>query len=141
MLFGQEIRDRLSGAVGAFSRRNGSAHGLHKDLAKQHRSLDNMPSPKDVQPDSERARSSTRNGSASKRPMISNSRPSSSGEPSESRSSRLVSSSSRLSTTQRVQPGFDSKSSFTRATAGTRGSRDDALRSFELLTIGTGKKK
>jgi hypothetical protein len=34
--------------VGAFSRRNGSGHGLHKDLAKQHRSLDNMPSPKDV---------------------------------------------------------------------------------------------
>ncbi|CAL5208028.1 unnamed protein product [Lathyrus oleraceus] len=138
---GQEIRDRLSGAVGAFSRRNGSGHGLHKDLSK-HRSLDNMPSPKDVQPDSDRARSSTRNGSSSKRPMISSSRPSSSGEPSEGRSSRLVSSSSRLSSTQRVQPGFESKSSFTRAaTAGTRGSRDDTLKSFELLSIGTGKRK
>lgn len=94
------------------------------------------------QPDSDRARSSTRNGSSSKRPMISSSRPSSSGEPSEGRSSRLVSSSSRLSSTQRVQPGFESKSSFTRAaTAGTRGSRDDTLKSFELLSIGTGKRK
>ncbi|XP_004497860.1 casein kinase 1-like protein 10 [Cicer arietinum] len=137
---GKEIRDRLSGAVGAFSRRNGSGHGLHKDLSK-HRSLDNTPSPKDVQPDSDRARSSTRHGSASKRPIISSSRPSSSGEPSESRSSRLISGSSRLSSTQRVQPGFESKPSFTRATAGTRGSRDDTLRSFELLSISTGKRK
>lgn len=72
--------------------------------------------------------------------MISSSRPSSSGEPSESRSSRLISSSSRLSTTQRVQPGLESKSSFTR-TAGTRGGRDDTLKSFELLSIGTGKRK
>ena len=92
------------------------------------------------QPDSERGRSS-RNGSTSKRPVVSSSRPSSSGEPSENRSSRLVSSSGRLSTTQRIQPGFESKTtSFTR-TAATRGGRDDALRSFELLSIGTGKRK
>lgn len=92
------------------------------------------------QPDSERARSSSRNGSTSKRPVISSSRPSSSGEPSESRSSRLVSSSGRLSTAQRIQPGYDSKTSFTR-TAAARGGRDDTLRSFELLSIGTGKRK
>ncbi|KAJ1424017.1 Protein kinase domain, partial [Sesbania bispinosa] len=133
---GQEIRDRLSGAVEAFSRRNSSGHGLHNDHSR-HRSSDDVPSSKDVQP---MPRSSSRNGSASKRPVISSSRPSSSGEPSESRTSRLVSSSGRLSTTQRVQPGFESKSSFTRA-AGTRGGRDDALRSFELLSIGTGKRK
>ena len=72
---------------------------------------------------------------------MSSSRPSSSGEPSENRSSRLVSSSGRLSTTQRVQPGFESKSSsFTRASA-TSGGRGNALRSFELLSIGTGKRK
>ncbi|XP_061352924.1 casein kinase 1-like protein 11 isoform X8 [Gastrolobium bilobum] len=129
---GQDIRDRLSGAVEAFSRRNSSGHGLHTDHSK-HRSLND-------QPDSNRARSSSRNGSASKRPVISSSRPSTSAEPSESRSSRLVSSNGRLSTTQRIQSGFESKSSFTRG-AGTRGGRDDALRSFELLSIGTGKRK
>ncbi|XP_027367863.1 casein kinase 1-like protein 10 isoform X1 [Abrus precatorius] len=136
---GQEIRERLSGAVEAFQRKNGSGHGLHNDHSR-HRSSDDVPSSKDVQPDSDRARSSSRNGSASKRPVTSSSRPSASGEPSESRSSRLVSSSGRLSTTQRIQPGFESKSPFTRA-AGTRGGRDDALRSFELLSIGTGKRK
>ncbi|XP_061352922.1 casein kinase 1-like protein 11 isoform X6 [Gastrolobium bilobum] len=134
---GQDIRDRLSGAVEAFSRRNSSGHGLHTDHSK-HRSLNDVPSSK--QPDSNRARSSSRNGSASKRPVISSSRPSTSAEPSESRSSRLVSSNGRLSTTQRIQSGFESKSSFTRG-AGTRGGRDDALRSFELLSIGTGKRK
>ncbi|XP_041000633.1 casein kinase 1-like protein 11 isoform X1 [Juglans microcarpa x Juglans regia] len=132
---GQEIRERFSGAVEAFSRRNGSGHGDHS----RHRSSDDVPSSKDVQPDSERGRSS-RNGSASKRPVMSSSRPSSSGEPSENRSSRLVSGNGRLSTTQRIQPGFESKTSFSRG-ATTRGSRDDALRSFELLSIGTGKRK
>ncbi|KAF4349341.1 casein kinase 1-like protein 10 isoform X1 [Cannabis sativa] len=140
---GQEIRERFSGAVEAFARRNNSGHGLHGDHSR-HRSSDDAPSSKDVQKhDSERARSSSRNGSASKRPVLSSSRPSSSGEPSENRSSRLVSSSGRLSTTQRIQPGLESKTtSFSRnSAAGTRGSRDDTLRSFELLSIGTGKRK
>ncbi|XP_061370776.1 casein kinase 1-like protein 10 isoform X2 [Gastrolobium bilobum] len=130
---GPEIRDRFSGAVEAFARRSGSGLALH-------RSSDDVPSSKDVQADSERPRSFSRNGSSSKRPVLSSSRPSSSGEPSESRSNRLVSSSSRLSATQRSQPGFESKTYFTRA-SGTRGGRDDALRSFELLSIGTGKRK
>lgn len=93
------------------------------------------------QPDSERAHSLSRNGSSSKRAVIGNSRPSSSGEPSETRSSRLISSSGRLSTTQRIQPGFESKSSSFARTANTRSGRDDALRSFDLLTISTGKRK
>ncbi|WCJ24064.1 casein kinase I [Euphorbia peplus] len=134
---GQEIRERFSGAVEAFARRNGSGHADHL----RHRSSDDVASPKDVHPDSERPRSSSRNGSTSKRAVVSSTRPSSSGEPSESRSSRLLSSSGRLSTTHRAQPGFESKSSsFTRATA-TRSGRDDALRSFELLSIGAGKRK
>ncbi|KAJ0092673.1 hypothetical protein Patl1_25620 [Pistacia atlantica] len=137
---GQEVRDRLSGAVEAFVRRNASGHGLHGDHSR-HRSSEDVPSSKDVQADSERARSLSRNGSSSKRVVLGNSRPSSSGEPSENRSSRLVSSSGRLSTTQRIQPGFDSKSSSFARTANTRSGRDDALRSFELLTIGTGKRK
>lgn len=92
------------------------------------------------QADSERPRSSSRNGSSSKKPVLSSSRPSSSGEPSESRTSRLVLSSGRLSTTQRLQPGFESKTSLSRASA-TRGGRDDTLRSFELLSLGSGKRK
>ncbi|XP_057484771.1 casein kinase 1-like protein 10 isoform X1 [Actinidia eriantha] len=141
----QEIRDRFSGAVEAFSRRNGPGTGLHSDNSRhrdhsRHRSSDDVPSSKDVQADSERGRTS-RNGSTSKRVVVSSSRPSSSGEAGENRTSRLGSGSGRLSTTQRIQPGFESKSSsFTRATA-TRAGREDPLRSFELLTIGTGKRK
>jgi len=93
------------------------------------------------QADSERPRSSSRHGSSSKRPVLSSSRPNSSGEPSESRS-RLLLSSSRLSTTQRTQPGLESKSSsFNNRASGARGGRDDTLRSFELLSLGTGKRK
>lgn len=74
---------------------------------------------------------------------MSSSRPSSSGEPSENRTSRLGggSGTGRLSTTQRLQPGFESKSSSFTRVAATRGSRDETLRSFELLTIGSGKRK
>ncbi|XP_012487335.1 casein kinase 1-like protein 10 [Gossypium raimondii] len=139
---GQEIRERFSGAVEAFARRNVSGHGLHGDQSR-HRSSDDVPSSKDAQPDSERTRSSSRNDSASKRPVVvsGNSQPGSSGEPSENRSSRLFSSSGRMSTTQRVQPGFESKSSSFTRTAVTRAGRDDTLRSFDLLTIGSGKRK
>lgn len=103
------------------------------------------------QADSERRPS--RNGSSSKRALMPNSRPSSSGEHNENRASRLSSgnntATTRLSSTHQrtTQPGFESKSSsFTRipATRGTGGGghhRDETLRSFELLTIGSGKRK
>ncbi|CBI37140.3 unnamed protein product, partial [Vitis vinifera] len=94
---GQEIRDRFSGAVETFPRRNAFGSGLHSDHSKN-RTSDGVPSSKDVQADSERGRTS-RNGSTSKRALISSSRPSSSGEPT------------------------------------TKGTRDDPLRSFELLSI------
>ncbi|XP_021899463.1 casein kinase 1-like protein 10 [Carica papaya] len=136
-LGGQDIRDRFSGAVEAFARRNGSGLGEQA----RHRTSDDVPSPKDMHPDSERPCSSSRNGSTSKRAVVSSNRPSSSGDFTENRSSRLVSSSARLSMTQRVQPGFESKSTSFARTAATRSGRDDALRSFELLTIGTGKRK
>ncbi|KAL3531215.1 hypothetical protein ACH5RR_010537 [Cinchona calisaya] len=130
---GQDIRDRFSGAVEAFSRRNASSSGRHGEQHLRHRSED-VPSSKDVQPDSERGRSS-RNGSSSKRAAISSSKPSSSGEPTDGRSSRLMSSSGRLSTTQRIQPGIEAKSSSFSRTAVAKGSRDDPLRSFEFLSI------
>ncbi|KAF9605691.1 hypothetical protein IFM89_018034 [Coptis chinensis] len=134
---GQEIRDRFSGAVEAFARRNNSG----SDPTKQ-KSAEDGPSSKELVPDTERDRtSSSRNGSSSKRAVISSSRPSSSSyEPGESRASRLASSNARLST-HRIQQGFESKSaSFTRATA-ARGTRDDPLGSFELLSIGAEKRK
>ncbi|KAL7124122.1 hypothetical protein ABFS83_14G027000 [Erythranthe nasuta] len=137
----QDVRDRFSGAMEAFTRRNGSsAAGLNGGDHSRHRASEDVPSSKDVQTDSERNRIS-RPSSTSKRAVVSSSRPSSSGEPSENRHSRLGSGSGRISTTQRLQPGFESKSSsFTRASA-TRGVRDETLRSFELLTIGAGKRK
>ncbi|CAN4091104.1 unnamed protein product [Withania somnifera] len=136
----QEIKDGFSGAVEAFTRRNVSGTGLQGDHLRHHRSSEDVPSSKDVQADAERGRVA-RTGSTSRRAVMGSSRPSSSGEPTDNRTGRLGSSSGRISTTQRVQPGFESKSSsFTRVTA-TRGGRDDALRSFELLTIGTGRRK
>ncbi|XP_047333983.1 casein kinase 1-like protein 10 isoform X3 [Impatiens glandulifera] len=146
----QEVQDRFAGAVESFARRNASGAGLRGEQSRQpdhsryHRSSDEAPLSKDAA-DSERLGRSSRNCSSTRRVGgLSSSRPSSSGEPSENRTSRLALGMTRPST-QRVQPGFESKSSsFTRAPAATRGgtsSRDDALRSFELLTIGTGKRK
>ncbi|KAF5727006.1 casein kinase I-like [Tripterygium wilfordii] len=122
---GKEIRERFSGAVEAFSRRNTASPSPHGDVSK-HRTPENHP-------DTEKGRGS-RYGSTSRRAVAASSRPSSSGEPSDSRSSRLLSSSGRLSTTQRV-PGYESKtSSLMRGTA-AKGTREDPLRSFELLSI------
>ena len=91
--------------------------------------------------DSERGRVA-RTGSTSKRAVASSSSPNSSSEPNENRPGRLGSSGTgRLSTTQRLQPGFESKSSSFTRVAALRGGRDDTLRSFELLTIGSGKRK
>lgn len=70
----------------------------------------------------------TRNESA--RAVMSSSRPGSSGELSENRSSKLFSSG-----TQKIQPGQESKPT------ARLGRNDDALRSFDLLTIGSGKRK
>ncbi|KAL5702326.1 non-specific serine/threonine protein kinase [Ranunculus cassubicifolius] len=142
---GQDIRDRFSGAVEAFARRNTSTSGPQGDHSK-HKSPEEGPSSKEVVSETERGRtSSSRNGSSSKRAVMGSNRPSSSScEPGESRSSRLASSSARVSSTtnsSRYQPGFESRSStFTRATA-ARGARDDPLRNFELLSIGTDKRK
>lgn len=82
----------------------------------------------------EKGRSSSRYGSNTRKAVISNSRPSSSGEPSEGRSGRLLSNSGRLTSSQRLQPGFEPKSS-TRAVAPSKGPREDTFRSFELLAI------
>ncbi|XP_076921442.1 casein kinase 1-like protein 9 [Bidens hawaiensis] len=110
----QDVRETLS-------RRNPPG-GSRLELSRNRMSED-VPSSKDVQPDSEKVRSS-RNGSSSKRAsfLSSSNKPSSSAE-----ASRLMSSSgARLSTTQR---GYDAKA------LASKGGREDPLRSFDLLHI------
>ncbi|KAJ7972628.1 putative Casein kinase [Quillaja saponaria] len=127
---GKEIREKFSGAVEAFSRRN-TTSSPRGDNTK-HRTFEDVRLSKDAHHDAEKVRSSSRYGSTSRRAVIS-SKPSSSGEHSEGRAGRLVSSGGRPSTTHRIQPGYEAKqSSFTRT---ARGNRDDPLRSFELLSI------
>ncbi|KAL3647721.1 Casein kinase 1-like protein 6 [Castilleja foliolosa] len=125
---GQDIREKFSGAVEAFSRRNVTSTGRHGEHSR-HKASEDGPS-KDVQLDPERGRTS-RHGSSSKRAAISSSRPNSSGD----LNSRVVSSTGRVSTAQRIQPGVDHKpSSFSRS-AVNKGTRDDPLRSFEFLSL------
>nr|XP_043635778.1 casein kinase I-like isoform X1 [Erigeron canadensis] len=129
---GQDIRDKLSGAVGAFSRKNSSNGGRHEHSRNK---ISDIPSSKDVQPDSERIRSS-RNGDSSRRAATAGNKPSPSVEALESRLSRhIMSNGARLSTTQRVQPQpvFDTKPSGFSRTA--KVGNEDPLRSFEFLSI------
>ncbi|KAF5959240.1 hypothetical protein HYC85_000449 [Camellia sinensis] len=137
---GQEIRDRFSGAVEAFTRRNTSGVRLHGDHSK-HKASDDVPSSKEVQPDSDRGRTSTsRHGSTSKRGVVPTGGRPSSSEPTEGRTGRLVSGNGRPSTSKRIQSGSEPKiMPFSRATASKP--RDDSLQTFELLTIGTDKRK
>ncbi|KAM0944967.1 putative protein kinase CK1-CK1 family [Dioscorea sansibarensis] len=136
---GEEIRDKFSGAVEAFAKRNSSGSGHHGDNNSKHRiHEDSLISSKDAQ-------DSRNGGSSSKRAVISTSRLSS-GEHSEqqfSRTSRLISSgTSRSSNVQKVyQSAHESGSSTLSRNTATRTSHDDHLRSFELLSIGTDKRK
>ncbi|PPS01215.1 hypothetical protein GOBAR_AA19446 [Gossypium barbadense] len=129
---GREIRDRFSGAVEALSKRNISSTSPHLDHSR-HKTVDDGALSKHALPDSDKRRSSSRYGSTSRRAVVA-SRPSSSVEANDAPQNRLASGGGRMSTTQRIQLAFESKTS-SRATPG-RGSRDDhPLRSFELLSI------
>lgn len=93
-------------------------------------------------PDSKRDRVS-RSASTSKRAVISSSQPSSIAEPIEqqlNQTARLVLGSSRPSSAQRIHPGYESKSSLAHTSA-ARITRNEPLRSFELLSIGRERKK
>ncbi|ESW34555.1 hypothetical protein PHAVU_001G162300 [Phaseolus vulgaris] len=123
---GKEIREKFSGAVEAFSRRNPTSSSPRGDHSK-HRGFDEVAVHKDVYHE-EKGRNSSRYGSSSRRAIISSStRPSSSGDHTDSRTGRLTSSVSRPST-RNAQPTYTRSGS-------TRGNRDDPLRSFELLSI------
>ncbi|KAI3787153.1 hypothetical protein L1987_41407 [Smallanthus sonchifolius] len=118
----QDVRETLS-------RRN-PAGGPHHELSRN-RISDDVPSSKDVQPDSEKARTS-RNGSSSRRAsFLSSNKPSSSAEATDGRTSRPTSG-PRLSTIQR---GYDNKPSPTGLSSTSKGGREDPLRSLEFLQI------
>ncbi|GLU07749.1 hypothetical protein SLE2022_246970 [Rubroshorea leprosula] len=125
---GREIRERFSGAVEVFSKRNVSSstptpHGDHS----RHKTTEDVPSTKHVHHDLERRRY----GSTTRK-AITSSKPSSSGELGEVNTNRMVSAGGRQATTQRIS-GYDSRTSTRHVIA--RGSRDDPLRSFEFLSI------
>ncbi|KAL4377413.1 hypothetical protein GQ457_02G004000 [Hibiscus cannabinus] len=131
---GREIRDRFSGAVEAFSKRNVSSTSPRRDHSR-HKTVEGATLSKHALPDSDKRRSSSRYGSTSRKAVVA-SRPSSSGEPNDVSHNRQVSGGSRVSSTQRVQLAFESKTASRAAVV--RGSRDDnphPLRSFELLSI------
>ncbi|XP_057722354.1 casein kinase 1-like protein 9 [Arachis stenosperma] len=128
---GKEVRERFTGGVEGFSRRNPSPRAEHS----KHRTYEDTGVQKELHHDQEKGRSSSRYGSTSRKAIISSTRPSSSGDHTDVRTGRLTSVASRPSTTQRAQPVFENKQATFTRTGSTRGTRDDPLRSFELLTI------
>ncbi|CAL9772094.1 unnamed protein product [Musa acuminata subsp. burmannicoides] len=139
-----ELRERFSGAVEAFARRNASGSAHHCDHSK-HKTLDDaLMSSKDAV-DSEKTRPMYRHGSTSKMAVLSSFRPGSTepSEPQNSRTSRIFSSSSRPSSGQRIQqPVVDSRSSSMSRAAVVRGTRNESLlRSLDLLSLGAEKRK
>ncbi|CAK8543615.1 unnamed protein product [Lathyrus sativus] len=133
---GKELRERFTGAVEAFSRRNPTSSSPRRDHSK-HRGFEDVAAvAKDAHHDQDKGRNSGRYGSSSRRPIISStSKPSSSGDHTDSRTGRLTSSGSRPSTAHRVQPMYETKQPTYTRPGSTRGNRDDPLRSFELLSI------
>ncbi|KAJ8440814.1 hypothetical protein Cgig2_000702 [Carnegiea gigantea] len=128
---GRELRDRLSGAVEAISRRNVSASGDHF----KHRNSQDVTTSRDVQRDTDKGNMSRLSSSSRRAAPASGNRPTSSGEPGD-RAGRLGSNGVRHSSTvQRLHQGIESRpTSRTRASA-SRGIRDDQIRSFELLSL------
>ncbi|XP_074316099.1 casein kinase 1-like protein 10 [Silene latifolia] len=129
---GRELRDRLSGAVEAISRRNTLGSGDHS----KHRSSQDVIKTRDVLRDSEKANVSRVSSSSKRAAGFSSSRPVTSGELGKSRSGRLPSSGVRQSTNiQRLQLGTEARASSRPRGSATRGTREDHIRSFELLSL------
>ncbi|KAH9602253.1 hypothetical protein KSS87_015414 [Heliosperma pusillum] len=140
---GKEPRDRLSGAAAAeaISRRHTSAYTRPGDSSRQ-RSSQAVISSKDL-PDSLRgSQVSARPSSTSRRAIASTSRPSSSNAPSERSNRMALGSSGRLSTSHRNKPGSEPSRLGTPSCPPTKkGALDDAVRSFEFLSIGREKSR
>ncbi|XP_017623929.1 uncharacterized protein LOC108467706 isoform X1 [Gossypium arboreum] len=127
---GREQRDRSSGAIEVFTRKNASGGGHLSDPSKQKVSEKALPA-KDEDNDSGRGRSSTtRPSSLSKRAVASSSRPTTSSVGPSDRSSWLLSGSSRLSGGQRLHSGSEPRSSLSKATT-SQAIREDQNQSFE----------
>lgn len=130
---GRELRDRLTGAVEAISRRNALGSG---DQSKQRTSQD-VTTSRDMQRDSEKANLSRVSSTSRRAAAVSSNRPTSSGDLGESRAARLASNGvhRHASNVQRLHQGTETRAaSRTRASA-SRGIRDDHIRSFELLSL------
>ncbi|KAB2018846.1 hypothetical protein ERO13_D08G234500v2 [Gossypium hirsutum] len=127
---GREQRDKSSGAVEVFTRKNASGGGHLSDPSKQKVSEKALPT-KDEDNDSGRGRSSTTHPSSlSKRAVASSSRPTTSSVGPSDRSSWLLSGSSRLSGGQRLYSGSEPRSSLSKATT-SQAIREDQNQSFE----------
>ncbi|XP_074292793.1 uncharacterized protein LOC141619676 [Silene latifolia] len=138
---GKEPRDKLSGAAAAeaISRRHTSAYARPGDSSRQ-RSSQAVISSKDL-PDSLRgSQVSAGPSSTSRRAVASTSRPSSSNAPSERSNRMALGSSGRLSTSHRHKTGSEPSRLGTPSCPPTKkGALDDAVRSFEFLSIGREK--
>ncbi|PVH35587.1 hypothetical protein PAHAL_7G219200 [Panicum hallii] len=125
-------------AAEALFRRTGSGSGHNREHTKHRSLLESLIPSKAVDSDRTRPSSSSRNGSTSRRAVLSSSKPSSSGDPSDpNRTGR-----SRPSTTaQRAHHlgGAEIRSSSLSKIG--RSSHDDAVRNFELLSIGADRRK
>ncbi|KAI4985360.1 hypothetical protein ZWY2020_017990 [Hordeum vulgare] len=148
---GQEIRDRFTGAVEAFARRNSSS-GRHGDHSRHKSIADSFSSSREaLAADTEKTHILSRTGSSSKMAATPSSRPTSSGDCTGRLFSGSGGSSSRpsSSTVQRLHQsggsGADNGSSSPVArNAPGRASRRDshaALRSFERLSISADRRK
>ncbi|XP_042466640.1 casein kinase I-like isoform X2 [Zingiber officinale] len=133
---GQEVRDRFSGAVEAFARRNVSASGQFRN-----KTLEDLSFTHDVLDSDKSQASSSRNGSVSRRAMASgSSKPTSSGDSSEflGRTSRFLSSSGSFqqhSVPRLFQSGPMRSSSLART------ADDRAPHSLEFLPVDTERRK
>jgi len=152
---GQEIRDRFTGAVEAFARRNPGS-GRHGEHSRHKSHADSFGTSNEAVADTEKPRILSRGGSSSKMPAGPSSRPTSSGDCSGDQNRRWVSGSSggsgRPSTTQRLHPsgGAENSRSSPRSPVsrnaapgrGGSGSRDNTtFRSLERLSISTSRRK
>ncbi|XP_039784007.1 casein kinase 1-like isoform X5 [Panicum virgatum] len=154
---GQEIRDRFTGAVEAFARRNPGS-GRHGEHSRHKSHADSFGTSNEAYQvaDTEKPRILSRGGSSSKMPAGPSSRPTSSGDCSGDQNRRWVSGSSggsgRPSTTQRLHPsgGAENSRSSPRSPVsrnaapgrGGSGSRDNTtFRSLERLSISTSRRK
>ncbi|KAJ8438150.1 hypothetical protein Cgig2_033029 [Carnegiea gigantea] len=129
---GKELRDRLSGAVEAISRRNALASGDHI----KHRNSQDVTTSRAMQRDADKGNMARPRSSSTKATVpISSNRPTS-GELGESRANRFGSNGIRhAANVQRLQQGTESRPTSQTCPSASRGIRDDHIRSFELLSL------